>query len=54
MQKYYIHPSIKVKRENVTLNLVNIECIIKTINNSKTSKSSQQSDISSKVIKTYF
>ena len=40
MRKYYIHPNIKVKRENAALDLVNIECIIKTINNSKTSKSS--------------
>ena len=57
IEKYQNHPSIKVIRENsdttnnFSFDLINPECISKIINNLDTSKTIQQGDIPTKIIK---
>ena len=57
MEKYQNHPSIKVLQENIDFtnnfcfDLIDPECISKIINNSDTSKATQQADVPTKIIK---
>ena len=57
IEKYQNHLSIKVIRENIdttnnfSFDLINPECINKTIDNSDTSKTTQQGDIPTEIIK---
>ena len=57
IEKYQNHPSIKVIRENIdttnefAIDFINPECVSKIINNLDISKTPQQGDIPTKIIK---
>ena len=57
IEKYQNNPSIKVIRENIgitnnfSFDLIDLECISKIINNLNTSKTTQQGDIPTKIVK---